>query len=69
MPIPCILELRPTSQQGKRGMGRNVSTISGMVTADMMTPMNMAKIPVTQQSKFYKGNCRAMIGCIVVIGQ
>lgn len=48
MPIPCILELRPTSQQGKRGMGRNVSTISGIVTADLMTPMNMAKIPLTQ---------------------
>ncbi len=37
----------PTSQQGKRGMGRDVSTISGMVVADMMTPMNMTKIPVT----------------------
>lgn len=47
MPIPCILDLWPTSQQGKRGMGTDVSTISGMVTADMTTPMNMAKIPVT----------------------
>jgi hypothetical protein len=36
-----------TSQQGKRGMSRDVSTISGMVAADMMTPMNMNQIPVT----------------------
>jgi hypothetical protein len=36
-----------TPQQGKRGMGGDVSTISRTVAADMMTPMNTAKIPVT----------------------